>query len=423
MNKLNQLTTTAVFFVLLISGCGKKKINSPEIIHLENILNVFEKVNLSEFTDSIKYIKLETNDQSVIGKIIDIDLRENRILILDNEGNCILFNENGKFLSRIGNRGNGPGEYQWLIQGKIGRHEVFVLSGNKILTYNFKGEFLQEINIPYPILPSWHNNSFFPTSDSTILFQVPFHIEGNQLAELNSDGSIVKKYFREKSETRRLGTLDTEANIYIHEGKFSYKCLLNDTLFRIHDTSVSPVYTFDFGKYSVPPEAMNLSIKEYIALSAQSIMLKSFVETTNYFFLYLSLGANSPKGYVNEKTINNEIINVGYRWLGVYNKKDKTLRLSKPSGFKDELNYTGIYNDLDGGLSVFPMQRINDSSFVTWFYPYELKSYTSSAEFLNTKVKNKEMKDKLLELSESLSFDDNPIIVKIRMEDSLQAVK
>lgn len=411
------MTTIAVFFFLLIYGCGKKKINSPEIIHLENILDNFVTVNLSEFTDSIEYIKLETNDQFIIGKIIDIDVSEDRILILDNEKNCFLFNKNGKFLSRIGKKGNGPGEYQLLLQGKIGNHVVFVISTNKILTYNFKGEFLQEKNLPYPISAAWLNNSFFPTSDTTFLLQVPFHIEGNQLAELNSEGSIVKKYFRGKSEINRLGTLDTEANIYIHEGKFSYKCLLNDTLFRIHDTSVSPIYTFDFGKYSVPPNAMNLTIKEYIALSTQSTMLKSFVESTNYLFLHLYLGANSPKDFNNEKKINNEIINVGYRWLGVYSKKDKTLRLSKPSGFKDEINYTGIFNDLDGGLSVFPMQRINDSSFVTWFYPYELKSYTSSAEFLKKKVKNKEMKNRLSKLSNSLSFDDNPVLMKLKLKN------
>jgi hypothetical protein len=416
MNQTNHLTTVAVFFILLVYGCGQKEINSHEIIHLENILDNFVTVNLSEFADSIEYIKLEMNDQSLISKVMNIDIRENLILLQDNEDNCYLFDENGKFLSRIGKKGNGPGEYQWLNQGKIGRQVVFVLSLNKILTYNLKGEFLQEINIPYQISAAWLNNSFFPISDTTVLLQVPFHIEGNQLVELNSDGSVNKKYFKEKSETIRLGTLDTEANIYIHEGKFSYKCILNDTLFRIHNTSISPVYTFDYGKYALPAIIFK-SVEEYIALSRQSIMLKSFVETTNYFFLSLVLSANSPKEFVNEKTINNEVINVGYRWLGVYNKKDKTLRLSKPSGYKDELNYTGIYNDLDGGLSVFPKQRIDDSSFVTWFYPYELKSYTSSAEFRNKKVKNQEMKDRLLELSKSLSFDDNPVLMKVKLKN------
>ena len=415
MNQSSQLLTVAVFFILLLCGCDQKKINSHEIIHLENITDNFVTVNLSEFTDSIEYIKLETNDQSLISKVINVDIRESLILIQDNEDNCILYNENGKFLSRIGKKGNGPGEYQWLNQGKIGRQVVYVLSLNKILTYNFKGEFLQEINIPYQISAAWLNNSFFPTSDTTFLLQVPFHIEGNQLAELNSDGSVIKKYFREKSETIRLGTLDTEANIYIHEGKLSYKCLLNDTLFRIHNTSISPVYTFDYGKYSLP-EINFKSVEEYISLSRPSIMLKSFIETTNYFFLTLALGANYPKEYVNERKINNEVINVGYLWLGVYNKKDKSIRLSKPSGYKDELNYTGIYNDLDGGLSVIPRQRIDDSSFVTFFYPYELKSYTSSAEFRNKKVKNQEMKDRLLELSKSLSFDDNPVLMKVKLK-------
>jgi hypothetical protein len=417
MNQTNHLTTVAVFFVLLLYGCGQKEINSHEIIHLENILDNFVTVNLSEFTDSIEYIKLETNDQAVISRIKHIDIRENLILIQDFEDNCILYNENGKFLSRIGKKGNGPGEYVWLLQGKIGNHVVFVLTYNKILTYNFKGEFLQEINIPYQISAAWLNNSFFPTSDTTFLLQVPFHIEGNQLAELNLNGSVIKKYFKQKSETIRLGTLDTEANIYIHEGKYSYKCRLNDTLFRIHNTSISPEYTFDFGKYSIPPAAINLKFEEYIALLTQSMMLQNFIETTNYFFLTLALGANSPKEFVNEKTINNAVMNVGYRWLGVYNKEYKSIRLSKPSGYKDELNYTGIYNDLDGGLSVFPRQRIDDSSFVTWFYPYELKSYTSSAEFRNKKVKNQKMKDRLLELSKSLSFDDNPVLMKVKLRN------
>ena len=411
------MTTVAVFYVLVLYGCGQKKINTHEIIHLETILDNFVTVNLSEFADSIEYIKLETNDQTVISRIKQIDITKNLILIQDNEGNCILFKENGKFLSRIGKKGNGPGEYQWLEQGKIGNHVVFVLSGNKILTYNFKGEFLQQVNIPYRLSSSWWNNTLFPNSDTTFLLHVPTDIEQYKLIEFNLDGSMIQKYSKKQHIIKipPANSICSSANIYIHDGRISYKERLNDTLFRIHNSLISPEYIFNIGAYTLLNEA-NESGGIELKNDKYCIDLMNFVETTDYFFLSLSLGANSPKEFVNEKKINNEVINVGYRWLGIYNKKVKTLRLSKPSGYNDELNYTGIYNDLDGGLSVFPMQRIDDSGFITWFYPYELKSYTSSATFRNKEVKNQEMKDKLMELSKSLSFEDNPVLVRIRMK-------
>jgi hypothetical protein len=416
-----KILTLTILLVTVSFSCAQKRTNICEIINIENNLKSFERINLTEFTDSISYINLETTDQSLLSEISNIDIRNNLILILDNRGNCVLFNEDGKFISKIGKKGNGPGEYLFPSIAKLGENEIiYILSLNKIYVYNLRGEFLQDLVIPYNILSSWLNNSLLATSDTTFLLQVPNYSDSTQskLIEFNTNGSIIKTYGKKQS-LRSIGasTIHTRSNVYIYNDEISFKEVLNDTIFRIRNSEISPEYILNFGIYSLPGEASKSDPKEFSDLLSRSIILYNFVESLNYIFLQLSFGKNSSKEFDKDKIINNEIIKVGYPVLGIYNKLDKTLRFSKPSGYRDELNYTGLYNDLDGGLNVFPLQRIDDSSFISWVNPFELKLHTSSFEFLNRKVKNQENKYQLLKQSQNLSPNDNPILVKIKIKN------
>ena len=78
---------------------------------------------------NIRLVPLETTPECLIGSIDRMQVYEERIFIQDGMSNALLtFDLNGKFLSKIGAVGHGPGEYVQIdyfhIDLEIGRAHV-----------------------------------------------------------------------------------------------------------------------------------------------------------------------------------------------------------------------------------------------------------------------------------------------------------
>jgi hypothetical protein len=71
-----KILTLTILLVTVSFSCAQKRTNICEIINIENNLKSFERINLTEFTDSISYINLETTDQSLLSEISNIDIRK-----------------------------------------------------------------------------------------------------------------------------------------------------------------------------------------------------------------------------------------------------------------------------------------------------------------------------------------------------------
>ncbi|GHS93844.1 hypothetical protein FACS1894207_0970 [Bacteroidia bacterium] len=103
---------------------------------------------------NIRYIPLETSDDCLIGTTSKVLIRDNRIYVADFHKTLALFvfDMNGKFLFKISNRGQGPGEYirfnDFDIQSN-GDIYMFDHFGKKFLVFNSKGKYLKEIKTDY----------------------------------------------------------------------------------------------------------------------------------------------------------------------------------------------------------------------------------------------------------------------------------
>ncbi len=65
-----------LFIGLLISGCNaENKTNSSLNILEINPIEAQEKVKLSEFVDSVKYIRLQTDSNCVMGRIAKLIIK------------------------------------------------------------------------------------------------------------------------------------------------------------------------------------------------------------------------------------------------------------------------------------------------------------------------------------------------------------
>ncbi len=110
-------------------------------------------VYFSDIFDSYEIIPLETTSESLIGKINSIRFIKDKIIVLDRSiaKTVFLFDINGKFITKIGRIGKGPGEY--LSPSSISADEamgiIAVYDGrlNSVLLYGINGDYIKSIQL------------------------------------------------------------------------------------------------------------------------------------------------------------------------------------------------------------------------------------------------------------------------------------
>lgn len=121
--------------------------NNPETSTFINLPKTGEnKLNVSEFADTVMYIPLETNAKSFFKRVIQIQITDKYIFI-NGRDQLLVFSKEGKFIRQIGRKGKGPGEHL-LIFGFVVVHDtVYISSSGKrsLLKYNVTGIFLEEV--------------------------------------------------------------------------------------------------------------------------------------------------------------------------------------------------------------------------------------------------------------------------------------
>jgi hypothetical protein len=78
-----------------------------------------------------------------------LDLSSEYVVVTDRD-NCLLFDRNGKFISKISSQGRGPGENIFFTQIKILNDKIFLpnVTLHEINIFNTKGKFLNTLKSP-----------------------------------------------------------------------------------------------------------------------------------------------------------------------------------------------------------------------------------------------------------------------------------
>lgn len=153
-------------FLLILSGCTSQGNKSQSDFVLEtsedvsklptsmdNGINIrvespLPEIKASELIADYKYIPLETKSESFMGQLHDVIFYEDYIYVHDIEGNIIcIFDKNGRYLNKVGIKGDGPGEFTTLLQEAVidpfaKRLLVYDQGLRKILYFSLKGDYL-----------------------------------------------------------------------------------------------------------------------------------------------------------------------------------------------------------------------------------------------------------------------------------------
>lgn len=114
---------TVLLSIFLLFACTGKKTTEenaapenkgPQVINLEEAISQpSEDVPLSEAVRELRIVPLETTAECLVGNVESIQIMGDDIFVLDLQSGILRFSKDGKFLNKIGTRGQGPGEYVW----------------------------------------------------------------------------------------------------------------------------------------------------------------------------------------------------------------------------------------------------------------------------------------------------------------------
>ena len=315
-----------IFLLIFIGGCfernsstkkemeerfeGFKKVitnagSIPEIIPEKSLTKITipddshgHKINIDEMLDSVFYVKLETTDSCLIGKIDKLLFHSNKILVVENDRrlSILLFSTDGKFISKIGRLGQGPGEYVSIRDVAIDHinKNVVVLdaSGKKLLYYDMNGDFLKEQRLFY------YPTSLAVLNDGSILFaqyrnvnsHIPSVVDNMLLFSENSNLTITGKTlsftYRDKFKNIDLQSHD---NFNVTASTVLFNQYFNDTIYEIKSSNkITAKYVIDMGDKNITSVFNAATTKDDFAAIVNANKHYHFkglaLETDDYFY-------------------------------------------------------------------------------------------------------------------------------------------
>jgi len=430
IKRLLLLTYLMILSIIIIS-CKKNNIrnqNQIDVIDIKENIKNFKFINLSEITDNINYVTLETDSNSLFKYIIDIISLNDRFVIMG-PFSCKVFNDDGKFICNIGSRGAGPGQYYSVKDISIDRknQNLFLSDGSQFLEYSIEGRFIKEIKIPDNVKVSGGLLNLGNNKYCGLNIRID---EPNSMYIFNDQNKILKTfpnlyYDTLIHKTNRRLYVSLSPDLYINN-RVLYKNYLCDTVYSLtNEMELKPAYWFNFEEYdnalkfveTAPDKGKDDRIEDY--LSIQGIK-----ETRHFLFFYCDFGKYLPKSEYVEVNIQQPegawITRFpGDRIGGFFNRETGQLVfLRKNKEYQKQIGgFSGFLNDIDGGVPFWPWAQPYENKLVSFVDAYELKEYVQSDAFKNSKPKYPEKKKALKELADSLGWEDNPVLMVVTLKE------
>ena len=394
----NLIPLLAALLFLISCGNDKEKEVEQNTIDLNALWNSEDYLKLSELAESIEYVALETNEKCVLDNASSLRgvKSGDRIFIYSRESNIRVFNGNGKYLFDLGSYGQGPEEYISIqLKADSSSKLVWILDSrqHKVLKYDYSGNFIESFKIHDDVV------KFSLLDDSQIaLLKMPYPGQEKkaisvQIASLS--GEIVEDIFLDSlpayqggSQPRARSFLaNIDGKLHVSVSPFRQILQLNehnlwDTILTINhgeNTAEDELYN---GPYQTLLGSTHLS---YVSELSGHILINGLYERTNRYFLY--------------------------------DKSNKTTRLNHlVAETTNRGDMIGFLNDIDGGLPFWPAGSAGEN---TYMRIYNAQRYIDMAngeiEYYYVE-QDTNLSEDLKFLCESLTPDDNPVIMLVKFK-------
>ena len=380
-----------ILCLFLVCACKEEKVDYG--IPLNTISFDFEKDkaefdDLLNLIDSIEVIKLETNEDCLIGMVSKIMFDEDYLYVLDEGISEALFKytRSGKFVQKIGNKGRGPGEYIRPTDFFLLDDQLVLLDGYsaKVIFFSKTGDFVKEfstntmaekfgkIDANHFAMFNLNETSMFSLSDYNIVI-------------IDDKGNTVKKLMKIPSYIEDEISVDMNKTTDYFGRELLYNDAFNSDIFRVFKDSFDVKYHFDFGEYSLDYHSFlkankRLSIGKLLA----TINEKGFVFGIDFF--------NENSRYLFFSCIKKGLFNI------YYDKKTKSSRIFNYQSLPEWVRF--IYRPYIYSDEHFFVSLLNSPTIE------EIKKKN-----LLQNISGSEIFSKLVPIIEQTKASDNPILI------------
>ena len=381
------------FWILFIplSGFGQKvpvcKKQSAENIHKIDLYKAYQKRNnfpLSMFAESLEYIPLKTNSDCLLSESIKrIIFTSNEIFIFDFNA-VYRFNKSGKFVSRIGRTGRGPGECQKprdMVLDTVNQ-QVTILDREKLVTYDFNGDFVRIHKLKA------QSNSMLQTSSGDLLLNDMFYLYAKP-------GERYSMSFFSTDKERKISKIACEK-----KDKIPF-CICDPIMYNYNKYTFVKDYWSDTIYQVIDP----FNLKAYAAINTGKLKHRDNDDQS------IVTGEKNPRDtWVVDITYISEtdrfIFLTSNKGLFIYDKKYKETHCCN---FRKENDQWHLFNnDLSPGpdlMSFIYVHPVSNSLLVTFNYAHD---------FFSEDGKLQKGLDKSLK---NLKLDDNPVLVLVKFKN------
>ena len=399
-------------YILMFTSINSQVNNSKNLIVIDIEKGIKELTNLkvSDFGKSVRFIPLETTNESLIGNNPTVSVT-NDYIVVGFRDNCLLFDKkDGKFISKIGHLGQDNQDFLdshfWLDEK--GDFLYFIGNQSGLIKYEIKGKFVGNVNISFSqglpntflitdsnIIGFYYDINFNPNNKYSLVFfdkngvsqnYIP-SIFGDKKIEYNNDIFLIphsKVYGNwTKQDAHILRTLDSKRIIasnnlnsflWKHKDNIRFKEEFTDTIYNVADGKTIPSIVFHTGKYHWPRFEMNRNF------DTNARVFVSYVSENDNFIFFQCI-----RGLLTKEPI---------LYNGLYNKKTGETKFGNT-----------IQDDLTGFMPFTPETISSSGEFVSIIDIFDLNEWLEK----HPEAKNN---DKLTFLK-NYEYDMNPIIMLV----------
>lgn len=362
-----------------LSSCDviaeKVNINGHEVVvcDLSLVKDTFN-ISMSFFISDFKMVRLENSEEALVSDC-KLWVSDKHIGVYSYmESQYKLFDQDGKFLANIGSQGQGPNEYFGVYSSYFDEtnEKVYLLPimGKKLLVFDFEGKAYEHIPLSYQV-----NKGEFcidPEEQELTVFCLPFETPPSVLWKQDFKGNILQEI-----DAKPFAVIPGD---YSNEIMFQQSASQMDYSFFYIVPRPDTLYHYDSALNQIAP-VLTLKYKK------DEIPMHEFIELENYYIVELTK-------------------------LQYPDKNGNFITPQSPSIIIDKKTLRGCYFNLKynslGGIDGPVWHTYKKGYIIASMYPYQIKEQWKKALQSNL---SPEMKQKIRKLNNSITEDDNNIIL------------
>jgi hypothetical protein len=409
---MKQIVFVVISFLVLSCKGDIKKEEGPKydrnkffVVDYESVLNNKAQINLSELTDDIEYVPLETNDNCLLHRMAEYFFTDDFIFV-DNSTHILQFDRSGKFIKQIGTPGRGPGEIGLIrMLSVLDDKKQLVVQTNwahKLYYFSYDGDFIKAA--PFNGDEIWKIKA---VPDNRLVYFNTCHSgqEDYMFALTNQAGDtldVVCNHYKWEDSFHSGQSINYSSFVpfYFYNNTLSFKSMHNDTVYTVYGDSIRADYLVDLGDLQLPQEYRMETYKKIVRMNEFYEKVKghrfcSVFEAKEMLFI----SSSDYKDY-----------NTAYNMI--YDRPTGSGRL-----LVDMHSDPGvIINDIDGGPDFWPLGTVNDSTVYMPVLPLDLKNKDFRDKLTKAEGVDPEKKNDLIKMIDGLSESDNSVLMIIRLK-------